>query len=148
MLNYMLKSYLAVGFLSATIATTFYPRKKELKKALTDQLTDEEIFIYHEIINERRNIYLGGLAIGMVVSYLYLKYFNRGQLDGMASMAITGVINYFFYNLMPKSKYMVEYLDTVEENKAWLEIYKTMKFAWHGAFLLGLVASYFIKDLL
>lgn len=144
----MLKSYLAIAFLSATIATTFYPGKKELKKNLMDYLNDEEIDIYQEIVEERRNIYLIGLGLGMMLSYLYLKYFNRGQLDGMMSVSITGVVNYFFYVLMPKSKYMIEYLDEPEENQAWLDIYRTMQMRWHGAFLLGLFAAYFIKDLM
>lgn len=143
-----LNIYLGLAFLSATLATTFYQGKDELKKGLTSQLTDDEIKIHQEIVQERRNIYLQGLVIGLIVSFIYLRYnpSENTYLNGMTAVAITGVINYFYYMLSPKSKYMLEYLDTKKENKAWLKIYRTMQLRWHSAFVMGLVSAYFIKD--
>jgi hypothetical protein len=144
-----LNLYLGIAFLFATLATSCYKNKSELKKGLTSQLTEDEIKIYQDIIDNRRNIYLRGLAIGMIVSYFYLRInpTTNSYSDGLSTMAITGVINYFYYILHPKDKYMLEYLDTKKENKAWLDIYRTMQLRWHSAFVLGLITSYFIKDL-
>ena len=36
---------------------------------------------------------------------------------------------------------MLEYLDSKNENLAWLKIYKTMKFRYHVTFLLGLIVA-------
>lgn len=145
----MLNIYLGLAFLSATLATCCYQDKNELKKNLTKQLTQEEINIYQEIIIERRNLYLQGLAIGMIMSFIYLRYNSSENtyLNGMTAVAITGVINYFYYILSPKKKYMLEYLNTKKENKAWLKIYRTMQLRWHSAFVMGLISSYFIKEL-
>lgn len=142
-----MSKFLSMGFLVATIGTTFY--KGNLKNDLLNELTEEEIKIYKEITEERRRIYLQGLGIGLLLSYLYLKL--RPQEDtyvnGIITLGITGSINYFYYILTPKKKYMLEYLDSKKENKAWLKIYKTMQFRWHISFILGLLTSFFIKDL-
>jgi len=143
-----LNIYLGLSFLSATVGTSFYQNKDELKQDLISQLTDEELRVHQEIVEERRNIYLQGLVLGFIISFIYLRY-NPSEniyLDGMTSVAITGVVNYFYYILSPKSKYMLEYLDTKKENKAWLKIYRSMQLRWHSAFVMGLISAYFIKD--
>lgn len=142
-----LNLYLGMAFLSATVGTSLF--KGHLKRDLVAQLTNEEIKVYDKIRCERRNIYLVGLVLGLVASYLYIKYMNKSYnkvQNGLTVVAITGVVNYFFYNLYPKSKYMLEYLDTQKENKAWLKIYKGMKLRYHVSFLAGLVGAYFLSQ--
>jgi succinate dehydrogenase/fumarate reductase cytochrome b subunit len=51
---------------------------------------------------------------------------------------MTGVV---FYFLMPKSDYMLNHLKTEEQNKAWLEVYKTMKQRYFLGFLFGALAA-------
>ena len=138
--------YLGLAFLSATVATTFL--KGNIKDELLLQLTPEEQKIHQEIVEMRRNIYLQGLFIGLVLSVLYLKVNPSENIytNGLTAVAITGVVNYFYYILKPKNKYMLEYLDTQKENKAWLKIYKHMKFVYHSAFLGGLSSASFISN--
>lgn len=105
---------------------------------------------YEAIIKERRNHYIIGLIIGMVLSYYIMRnidtigYFTRITLFFTITLT-TGVV---FYMLMPKSDYMLNYLKTPEENKKWLEVYKTMKQRYFVGFLLGALAAIPIANIL
>ena len=136
--------FISIAFICATIATT--TNAKHVKKDLLDQLTDKEKEIYDEIIEERKNIYYQGLILGDLIAsiYLFFTYDQNLYRTLFVSIAITFIVNYFYYVLMPKSKYMLQYLDTPEENKAWLKIYRFMQVRYHAAFLYGLIASAFM----
>ena len=49
---------------------------------------------------------------------------------------------------MPKSTYMLNHIDNAEQAKAWLEIYKIMKYRCHLGMLLGIIALPFLCLLL
>ena len=94
----------------------------------------------------RRNIYFQGLGLGVVLSLCAIFLIPtlkkaKKMVRFFTAIAITFSVNYFYYILYPKDKYMIEILDTKEENKAWLKIYKTMQFRYHMGFLLGLAAA-------
>ncbi len=42
---------------------------------------------------------------------------------------------------MPKTDYMLNHLKTPEEIKAWLEVYKTMKYKYLMGIIVGLMAA-------
>ena len=78
-MNKTVSIILSGGFLAATIATTFYT--SNLKDDLIKQLTNEEIMKYKEIVMERRNIYLIGLGLGIVLSIIYLLLIKKLKLN-------------------------------------------------------------------
>tara|TARA_B110000037_G_C17088422_1_gene492964 strand:- start:1476 stop:1928 length:453 start_codon:yes stop_codon:yes gene_type:complete len=145
-MNKIVSSMLAFSFILATLGTTSV--SKNIKKDLVNQLSDEEINIYKNIINERRNIYFMGLCLGVILSIIYILFLckikNNIWFKIICGIAITMTVNYFFYILYPKSQYMIQHLDKKSENIAWLKIYKTMQFRYHLAFLLGLISSGFL----
>jgi hypothetical protein len=145
-MNKIISIILAVSFICATLATTLV--SNNIKDDLVKQLTDKEIVVYKEIVNERRNIYFMGLGLGIILSIIYILLINKTKssiwLKITCGVAITMVVNYFFYMLYPKKQYMLQHLDKKSENIAWLKIYKTMQFRYHLAFLLGLIGSGFI----
>ena len=59
-------------------------------------------------------------------------------------IAIVLGVTYVHYTIMPKSTYMLEHIDTTEQARAWLEIYKEMKLNCHIGMLLGIVALPFV----
>jgi hypothetical protein len=137
--------YISIAFIVATFATLQSPNS-ELKQNLSQYLTEKEQNDYQEIIIMRRNIYFQGLAIGIVIALGAVFLISplrkaKKMVRLFTAIAITFSVNYFYYILYPKDKYMIEILDTREENKAWLQIYKTMQFRYHMGFLLGLVAA-------
>lgn len=127
---------LSIAFLSATIFTSL--TNKDLKNNLLSQLNEKEIQYFNEIKQERLQIYFQGLIIGFLISLAYLHF----RKNIFVAFTILFFINYFYYILYPKSKYMVEILDNTEENKAWLEIYKHMQFKYHISFLFGLLFAF------
>jgi hypothetical protein len=56
-------------------------------------------------------------------------------------LAITIPISVIYYLLMPKSDWMLNHLKTPEQNKAWLEVYKTMKYRYLIGFILGSLSA-------
>jgi hypothetical protein len=55
--------------------------------------------------------------------------------------AITMVVGMLYYRLMPKSDYMLNHLQTAEQNRAWLEMYKTMQSRYILGMLFGALAA-------
>lgn len=110
-----------------------------LKNVFSDDLDKK----YEKIINERRNHYIIGLIIGMIISYVIIN--NKLTANNFTRLAlsftITLTIALVFYMLMPKSDYMLNHLKTPEENKKWLEVYKTMKKRYFLGFVLGSLAA-------
>lgn len=136
--------YLSFAFIAATFAT-MYP-SSQMKQNLSQYLNPEEQQQYEDIIIMRRNIYMKGLVLGVIIAlgiifvFPPLKKTNRNSRLFLA-VSITFFVNYFYYILHPKDKYMIEILDTKEENKSWLVIYKTMQLRYHVGFLFGLAAA-------
>ena len=131
---------LTIAFLFATLATTFIDY--DIKNDLVSLLTIDELELYKYIKNFRLKIYYQGLILGIFISLLYLNYNKQKSI--FIAISITFVINYFYYILYPKPIYMIEMLNTKEENKAWIKIYRYMQFRYHFAFLFGLIFSFFL----
>jgi len=84
-----------------------------------------------------------GILLGALIAYfvlLLVKVSNRfHKMSIFVTITLmTGVVYYF---LMPKSDYMLNHLKTPEQNKAWLEVYKTMKQRYFLGFVLGALAT-------
>lgn len=145
-MNKIVSIIIAVSFIFATLGTSLVC--SDIKNDLIKQLTKEEVKIHSEIVKERRNIYFMGLGLGIVISIIYILFINKTKMDIwfkiITGVAITMIVNYFFYILYPKSQYMIQHLDKKEENIAWLKIYKTMQYKYHISFLLGLICSGFV----
>ena len=50
------------------------------------------------------------------------------------------LVNYFYYILTPKTKWMLDEITNPDDVKAWLEMYKSMNKYYHGGLALGLVS--------
>ena len=134
---------IAFAFILATLVCIF--NDKNLKNQLTVYLNPNERKIYKEIIDERKKIYFQGFFLGIFLTLLYL-FFCVGKNDYQVlcvAIAITFTVNYFYYILYPKKRYMLEILDSRRENKAWLKIYRNMQTRFHLGFLFGLIACGF-----
>jgi hypothetical protein len=124
---------------SALTLTITEEQQNKLKQVLSPQL----VVKYEEIISERRDQYIHGLILGIIVSFIFMYSYkiNNRYFKITAFLAITLTVAVFYYTLMPKSDYMLNHLKTEEENKVWLGIYKTMKFRYFMGLLLGATAA-------
>jgi len=140
-MNCFLSGILGVGLLGASISTLSVSEEQRnvMYKALPDDLDK----VYEKIVIERRNLYIVGLVIGIVLSYLVVtlvKINNRFHRMSLF-VAITLMTGMGYYCIMPKSDYMLNHLKTEEQNKTWLSVYKTMKQRHITGFFLGALAA-------
>jgi len=132
---------LGIAMLGASASTMSVSEEQHnfLRKTFSDELDE----IYGNIVIERRNHYIQGILLGAILSYLVLNLVKVGNRFYKMSLffTITLITAVVFYFLMPKSDYMLNHLKTEEQNKAWLEVYKTMKQRYFLGFVLGALAG-------
>jgi hypothetical protein len=152
---------IAVIFIVASVYMNFQIDKSSLTTNFMSILSDEQQQKYQKIRNERRNIYFKGflysfifaLVIVILKSYLLKNELITSNMINsilqsrltIASFVsgVTLLITYFYYILSPKSDYMVLHLETDEQKKEWLNIYKNMQFTYHSGLLLGIIGMFF-----
>ena len=107
--------------------------------------------LYAKITEERKRIYYYGYALGLVLSAIVIYYNNNTSRIKMTNttmvcvtITISFLTNYFYYMLSPKSTYMLQHINSPEQTKAWLKMYKTMQYYWHAGLVLGIVAVAFL----
>jgi len=105
--------------------------------------------IYKEIAEERLKIYFYGYGLGFILSLIIIiyNYQIKQPREKYTTMTITCTVitvsfitNYFYYTLSPKTKWMLDYVNTPEQTKAWLNMYKDMQKYYHTGFVFGLIA--------
>jgi hypothetical protein len=103
-------------------------------------LSLEQKKIYSNIVNERLKIYLQGYMLGLIFAFLFIYYSNQTKMKKVCIFLTIAIsIKILYYRLTPKTTYMLEHLNSQEQNKAWLKIYKHMSRKWiFGAILGGL----------
>lgn len=136
-----ISTFAGLALLGGSISTLSV--NKEQHKILRDVFSDELDKRYENIAIERRNHYIIGIVLGILISYFVSKNINilNNFTRIMLFITITLTTAIVFYMVMPKSDYMLNYLKTSEENKKWLEVYTTMKSRYFIGFILGILAS-------
>ncbi len=137
--------FAAVVFLIANLYVTFTADKTSGKDALYDTLDKKDIVRYEAIVKERRNIYLQGYGLGILIALVLLSLMDRRKMGKMALVCFAGgitlTVNYLYYMLKPKSDYMVLHLDKEDQRQAWLNINRHMQVKYHLGLVLGILAA-------
>ena len=126
---------------------THLTSKSEVIEKYRKSLPTSLVQTYDSITRERTIIYYTGYALGLVLAIIIITYNTVIRKEKVTSLSlvctIVGfafIVNYFYYILTPKSKWMLNEIRTPEETKAWLEMYKNLSFYYHSGLLLGLVS--------
>ncbi len=140
-MNCFISGLFGVGLLGASIATNMATHEQTDK--LRQVLSPELITKYDAIVKERTSHYIQGLILGMIIAYVILYHLKTTNRFHRISLffGITLFTTALYYLLMPKSDYMLNHLKSEDENKAWLSVYKTMKFRYLIGFVLGALAA-------
>ena len=99
---------------------------------------------YENITKERLDISLQGYFLGFVFSLFIIfftyekKQFNAKSVVCLV-LATSFLTNYFYYMLMPKSDWMLNYVENQEQTQAWLHMYRTMQYYYHAGLVLGIL---------
>lgn len=140
--NCFLFAVFGVGLLFATKATmcVSHSEHEKIKAVLSPEIDK----VYDDIVRERSDIYFSGILIGLVLSFLTVNYLLKPINTFhtvMIFFTITISVSIVYYFFMPKSNYMLKYLNTPSEKEAWLDTYKTMKYRFIIGFILGSLTS-------
>ena len=137
---------LAVAFLISMIYMYNATNRSQVLVQYEKQLPSNLQQLYKKIRDERQSISYYGYGLGFILSFIAIVYnsvsLKKGSTISMVCLAvvITFLTHYFYYLLTPKTTYMLEHINSPEQTKAWLTMYKTMQKFYHTGMLLGLVA--------
>ena len=139
--------FIAAVFLIAMIYFNISTLNSEVVKKYKDSLSPDLQVVYDKIAKERLSISMTGYFFGLVLSIIIIFYNTRLKQNRLGAKSLVCIIittsfltNYFYYTLSPKSDWMLNHLKTPEENKAWVEMYREMKYNYHLGFVFGIIA--------
>ena len=121
--------------------------KSEIVKAYKEKMPPDLQKRYETISNERMRISYQGYALGFVLSLLVIFYnyrFKGAKLSNTSLVctviAVSFITNYFYYMLSPKSDWMLNHMNSQDQVKGWLLMYREMQFNYHSGLALGIIA--------
>ena len=121
--------------------------KSKIVKAYKEKMPPDLQKRYEVISNERMRISYQGYILGFVLS-LFVIFYNykiKGFKMGNTSLvctviAVSFITNYFYYMLSPKSDWMLNHMNSQDQVKGWLLMYREMQFNYHAGLALGIIA--------
>lgn len=120
--------------------------KSEIVKHYKEKLPSDLQKRYEKIAKERMKISYYGYILGFILS-LFIIFYNL-KIKGVKMstfslvctvMATCFLTNYFYYMLSPKSDWMLNHINSPEQVKAWLQMYREMSFNYHAGLALGII---------
>jgi uncharacterized membrane protein YkgB len=121
--------------------------KSKVVQTYKDQLPSNLQIRYEKIVKERLRIYYFGYILGFILSFIIILYnysSKRNRLSTTSLICLVIVVsfftNYFYYILSPKSDWMLDHINSPEQTKAWLTMYRTMQVNYHMGLVVGIVA--------
>ena len=138
---------IAVALIIASIYFQNTTAKSKIVKEYKKQLPSNLQNLYEKISSERLRLNFYGYTLGLVLSLIIIFYnysIKRNKLTTTSLVCLVIVVsfltNYFYYILSPKSTYMLEHINSPEQTKAWLTMYRTMQYNYHFGFIVGIIA--------
>ena len=124
-------------------ATTKSKIVQEYKKQLPSNLQN----LYEKIAAERMRLNYYGYSLGLILSLIIILYNYNSKRNKLTTTSLVCLVivvsfftNYFYYILSPKSTYMLEHINSPEQTKAWLAMYKEMQYNYHFGMVVGIIA--------
>ncbi|NDA89602.1 MAG: hypothetical protein EBY20_01645 [Alphaproteobacteria bacterium] len=128
-------------------------QKSQTIQVYQEQLPTNLKNIYEKLTSERLRIYYYGYILGFILSLIVIFYNYQISKPShkMTTFTVTCTVitisfitNYFYYMLSPKSDYMLNHINSPDQTKAWLTMYRNMQYYFHMGLVLGLVAVAFL----
>ena len=135
---------IGLTLLFSSIYMSIENRDTDHFKKFYNLLTSEQKSKYESIVKERLMIYLGGILLGMFISYNYYQRKKNTKHILCKSLTIHYLISLGFYYFFPKSPLMLYSLNSKDQVEAWADIYSEMKHRWIKSLLIGIFAYFFL----
>lgn len=145
-MNYSGYGFIGFALLFGMIFCIFSSRNIE-QQEFKNTLDIKQLDIYKSIVDFRLQLWLQGLALGLVIALLVC-YFAHSHFNTFGGAilftAVLLFVNYMYYTLYPKPAWMLDFIRDKKQVKEWLDLYKFMKNRYHWGLLFGVVAFFFI----
>jgi hypothetical protein len=144
---------ISLVFIISMIYMNNATQKSQVIELYQAQLPSNLQTLYKKITDERLRIYYYGYALGFIISLVIIiaNYQKEKASHRMTTfttictiVSVSFLTNYFYYMLSPKSAWMLEHINSPEQSKAWLHMYKAMQKYYHTGLALGIVAVGFL----
>jgi hypothetical protein len=144
---------LTTAFVISMIYMNNATQKSQTIQVYQKQLPTNLKNLYEKLTNERLRIYYYGYILGFILSLIviFYNYQISKPTHKMTTFTVTCTVitisfitNYFYYMLSPKSDYMLNHINSPDQTKAWLTMYRHMQYYFHMGLVLGLVAVAFL----
>jgi len=144
---------LTTAFVISMIYMNNATQKSQTIQVYQEQLPTNLKNLYEKLTNERLRIYYYGYILGFILSLIVIFYNSQISKPShkMTTFTVTCTVitisfitNYFYYMLSPKSDYMLNHINSPDQTKAWLTMYRHMQYYFHMGLVLGLVAVAFL----
>ena len=131
----------------------FYNATKNSKTVedYRDKLPTKLKQLYDKISNERLRISIYGYVLGFFLSLCIIFYNLKLKREKLTNTSLVCIViatcfltNYFYYMLTPKSEWMLNHINSPEQTKLWLQMYRTMSVYYHSGLVLGIIAVGFV----
>jgi uncharacterized membrane protein YkgB len=139
----LLATALIISMIYFQNATT----KSKVVEIYKDQLPSNLKERYEKITKERLRIYFYGYILGFILSFIIIMYNYSSKRHILTNtsliclvIAVSFFTNYFYYILSPKTDWMLNHINTREQTKAWLIMYRSMQVNYHLGLIIGIVA--------
>jgi hypothetical protein len=132
-------------FIISMVYTNFSMLNSQIIQKYKNQLPSDLFKTYLEIIDERTKIYYFGYFLGFILSMIIIfnAQISKNKMSnlGMVCLVITvsSIVNYFYYILTPKKKWMLNKIKTEQQTKEWLQMYRHMQVYYHTGFIFGII---------
>ena len=131
---------IGAALLGSMIMTMLVSKKSKPFVTFMSLLADNQQQIYKSVIRERSNIYIQGLVIGIALALLVTYYTGFKTIGNVCLFIVVSLgFNWAYYLLYPKTTYMLNHLTSSDQVKAWLAIYREMKFRSYSGLILGVL---------
>lgn len=138
----------AAAMFGSMLYVTFNPYNSIVLTQFINTLDSHQQQIFLQIHEERMQIFVFALIIGLICGTIFLLFMPEHGLVRTCSFAlITLSLTYLVYILYPKSRYMLSYLDRPNQKEAWHRVYKTMRYHMFMGMLFG-AGAYMLVSLI
>ena len=119
----LLLSVMIISILNSKFSNTFHIFRKDL--------SNNQYNIYKKIHKERFTIFIQGMILGLIISLIIIKNFldkNTKLSKTCFFLFITLLVNMTYYQITPKSDYMLKHLNGEKQIQLWINMYNEMKY--------------------
>jgi len=140
---------ISTGFIFASIyviVTSGHTNEAKFFFASLDK--PKQLEIYNEIVSERVTLFLQGQILGILVGAFYLYFFKKNSYNYCIFSLTTYIIATLYYMIMPKQKYILDYLTTNEQIILWRRNSNAITNSYITGFILGMIGYILLARIL